>query len=213
MPILTEGAHAGEFIAREANGDRSRAKVTIAASQTLLAGHVIAQAVDTDEGNWTVAKPSGTGTATIASTPNGAGIKAGVYTVRMTGAGSLATFVVIDPDNIVVGTGIVGTQFVGPIIFTLADGATDYAIDDVVTITVPAAEWAEYDPTDTTGLDTPRGILIEPTTTGSGETVEKAAIVRDATITSDLLNWFSGATSGQKTTGLAALAKLGIIAR
>lgn len=38
----SEGTHAGEFIVREANGDRSREKIVVTSGQVLVAGAVIA---------------------------------------------------------------------------------------------------------------------------------------------------------------------------
>lgn len=41
MPELTEGFHTAEFVLSEANGGRSREKVTIVSGQDLVAGEVL----------------------------------------------------------------------------------------------------------------------------------------------------------------------------
>lgn len=57
MTVLTEGRHAAEFVISEANHMRSRGTVTIAASQTLLAGAVLGKV--TANGEHKVLAPGG----------------------------------------------------------------------------------------------------------------------------------------------------------
>lgn len=215
MTTYTEGQHAEEFLVSESNGARSRKAITITASQTLSAGHVIGQMIDVDEGNWTVtAAATGNGVLTPAATPAGVGAKPGVYKVRFVGTDTnLGDFIVIDPDGENVGAGRVGAAFSGPIIFTVADGATDFVMGDTITVEVPGLNWGEYDPTAVNGLSTARGILLDNVTTGVGETQAAVAFVRDCEVNTNDLQWFSGASAGQKTTALAELEKLGIIGR
>lgn len=66
-----------------------------------------------------------------------------------------------------------------------------------------------YNPAAVDGSETVAGILIYPVT----GTAEATILRRHAQVKSLALNWFSGATAGQKTTGIAGLAALGIIAR
>ena len=66
-----------------------------------------------------------------------------------------------------------------------------------------------YDPAATDGSETVAAILIYPVT----GTADAAILRRHAQVKSPALNWFTGATAGQITTGIAGLAALGIIAR
>jgi hypothetical protein len=63
------------------------------------------------------------------------------------------------------------------------------------------------------GSETAAGILVAGVTVESGADADGVAIVRDAGINSDGLTWPDDASAGDKTTALAALAALGIVAR
>ncbi|RDD63823.1 head decoration protein [Ferruginivarius sediminum] len=215
MPTtLTEGKHRGEHLVSEASGHRSRALITIANGEDLKAGHVIGRTVDgasittqADAGN------TGDGAITMEATAVGAGVVSGDYVAScIEPATDGGIFAVQGPDGINVGTAVVGSTFDGPVRFTINDGATDFAAGDRFTITVPDGDWAEYDPTNTDGSDTPRGILYDNVdATGGAE--EAVAHVRDAEVNKAELAWFDGATDDQKSTALKELAKLGIIGR
>ncbi len=89
---------------------------------------------------------SATATAASGNTGNGAmGTvtvsgkgRPGKYTVTITAAASNAgDFVVRDPDGAVIGNGTVGVaHFNGQLLFSLADGSTDFAVGDSFTIVV-----------------------------------------------------------------------------
>lgn len=79
----------------------------------------------------------GNGAMTLDATPYGAGIVAGDYrVVCKTAATDAGTFDVIDPDGAVIGQATVGVAYAGPIKFTIADGTTDFAVNDGFTVTV-----------------------------------------------------------------------------
>lgn len=81
---------------------------------------------------------TGTGAVTLNATPFGGRVKEGVYRVTfIEPEANLGTFIVEDPDGVFVGTGKVGTEFVGPIVFTIAD-STDFIAGDAFTIAVSA---------------------------------------------------------------------------
>ncbi|WP_038384962.1 head decoration protein [Bradyrhizobium elkanii] len=50
MPTFNEGRHPAEFLLSEANGQRSRGNITIAANQTIVPGSVLGQV--TASGQW-----------------------------------------------------------------------------------------------------------------------------------------------------------------
>lgn len=204
MAELTERNYAGEFIVSEANNTRSREKVTVKEASVLLAGHVmglIKTAV--------LAAVSGnTGAGTVGSITVGEDAKVGVYTLKcITVATAAGVFEVKDPDGVTLAPATVAVAYVSDhLSFTIADGSPDFALDDAFTITVAADDWVEYDPTNTDGSQIPAGVLYEAVDATAADT-EGVAIVRDAEVESAALQWFSGASAGQKTTGLAAMAE------
>jgi hypothetical protein len=128
MTIYTEGRHAAEHIASEANGTRSREVVTLLAGNNLPAGAVLAKLTT--------------------------GANAGKYT-KLDPASSA------DPAD--------GTKVAAAVLFA---------------------------PVDATGGDRPAVVNA-----------------RDTEVKAVALGWPAGATSPQKTTALAELAALGIVAR
>lgn len=212
---VTEGAYAFEFLLSEAAGARSRENITIAASQTLLAGSVLGKVLF---GAVTVTPGAtvGTGTGSIGTVTADAGAPAGVYqVVIIEPASNAGTFQVFKPDGTLDGTGVVGVAYNGAINFTLAD-ATDFVAGDRIPVSVAYAagsgQYKAVAPSATDGTQTAAAILGAAFTTGVGETAAAAAIVRDAEVIEDRMDF--GALSGpQQATAVAELATLGIIAR
>jgi hypothetical protein len=81
-----------------------------------------------------------TGNGTMGAITVGAGAQAGIYTLKITKtAANAGDFEVIDPQGDVVGLGTVAVAFnTAGLAFTLADGATDFAVGDSFAITVVA---------------------------------------------------------------------------
>lgn len=80
---------------------------------------------------------TGDGTLTLADPAYGEGVKAGVYKVVFVAEDTdLGSFIVEDPDGIIVGTGTVGVAFDGLVKFTVADGTADFIVGDMFNITV-----------------------------------------------------------------------------
>jgi hypothetical protein len=80
-----------------------------------------------------------TGNGVFGAVTTGANAKPGVYNVLFIEPGAnVGTFEVEDPDGNIVGRGVVGVAFAGPIAFTIADGATDFISGDGFTVTVAA---------------------------------------------------------------------------
>jgi len=214
MTTFTENLHAGNFIASEANGTRSRETVTILSGQDLRAGAVLGKVtVGTASAQ---AGAGNTGNGTMGAITVGAGAKPGDYLLTIiepaTNAGA---FTVEDPDGVTIGTGDVASAFsAGGLAFTLADGGTDFAAGDTFTITVAAGsgKYKEYDPENADGSQTAVAVLFDAADATGGD-VDAVAIVRDAEVTADALVWFDGADADEKATGKADLALVGIIAR
>lgn len=213
MTVLTEGQHTGEFLVTEANGSLSRETVTVLSGQNLKAGHVLGKvAVGTATG---AAVSGNTGNGTIGAVSAGATAKAGVYTATcIEPAANGGTFTVEDPDGVNVGTAVVGTAFAGPVVFTIADGATDFVAGDRFTITVAAGsgKYKEYNPANTDGSQTAVAILYAAVDATAADT-EGVVIARHAEVNAAELVWFSGADANQKSAGLAQIKTNDIVAR
>jgi len=157
-----------------------------------------------------------TGDGTIGTVTIGAGAKAGVYKVTcVEPAMDAGEFIVEDPDGVNVGVATVASEFTGGgLTFTVADGATDFASGDAFTITIAAGsgKYKEYNPANTDGSESAVAVLLDAVD-ATGADKDGVAIARDAEVKSGALEWFSGATSNQKTTGEGELkANAGIIA-
>jgi len=213
MATLTEAFHTAEFLVSEANGSRSRESVIIAASQTLAAGAVLAQVavgavtVTPDEGN--------TGDGVVTATA-GAGTPVGTYAIAFTAAATNGgSFRVTAPDGDQ-HDGVVGTALVvDGLTITIPDGDADWIVTDTISIAVASGsgQYVAYDPTATNGAETAVAVLYGAVTTGAAETAEVAAIVRDAEVAGDLLQFASGVTANQQAAAKTQLAAVGIHAR
>ena len=143
--------------------------VTLAAGENLAAGAVLGQI--TVGGVSAAAAAGNTGNGTIGTLSAGAGAKPGAYkVVNVEPITNLGTFVVEDPDGVIVGRAFVGTPFTGPVNFTIADGATDFVAGDTFTVTVAAGS-GQYKlavAAATDGSATPKRILAKATDATSG---------------------------------------------
>jgi len=78
-----------------------------------------------------------TGNGVFGAVTTGADAKVGVYKVIFIEPGAnVGTFIVEDPDGIILGKGVVAVAFAGAINFTIADGAADFVAGDGFTVTV-----------------------------------------------------------------------------
>jgi hypothetical protein len=145
----------------------------------------------------------------------GAGAKPGVYTLTIIEPGTnVGTFIVVDPDGIEIGTGVVAAAFVaGGLSFTLADGSTDFVAGDGFLITVAAGsgKYTAVDVAGTDGRQTACAIIWDKCDASSADT-KAAAITRDAEVNKEDLDWGS-LNAGQITTARAQLALVGILVR
>lgn len=212
---ITEGQYTGEFLVSEAPGTRSRETITLLSGQNLKAGAVLGK-VTIDTASVVGAAAAGnTGNGTIGTLSAGTGVQVGVYrAVCIEPAANGGVFAVEDPHGVGIGNASVGVEFSGQVVFTIADGATDFVAGDAFNITVAAGsgKYKEYNPGNTDGSQTALAVLYDNVDASGGD---KAAVIvaRDAEVNGEELQWFSGATSNQKTTGKAQLALQGIIAR
>lgn len=83
-----------------------------------------------------------TGNGTITASPTvGAGARVGIYRLICVEPGTnVGTFEMEDPDGNILGRAVVAVEAVlGGLTFTIADGATDFVVGDMFTITVSGA--------------------------------------------------------------------------
>lgn len=215
MTILTQGRPAGGFLLSEAPGYRSREQIIIAASQTLLAGAVLA-AIPNGDPVVTAGTPVGAGNGAIGSWTADAGAPSGRWTIELLGTGATAAYAVNRPDGTRDGVGAVASAYNGGINGTLADGSTDWAEGTVIPMDVAYDEagftWVKHDPEGVNGSQVAAAILWDDVTTAAGETAKANAIVRDAEVVKADLIW-DDHNAGEKVTALAQLAAQGVIAR
>ena len=213
MTELTEGQHKAEFIVTEANGSLSRETITVLSGQSLQPGHVLGKVT---VGTTTGAAASGnTGNGTIGTVSAGTTAKPGTYQIAcIEAAANSGTFVVEDPDGVIVGHAVVGSAFAGAVNFTVADGSADFAAGDrfVVTVAAGSVKYKEYNPANTDGSQTAVAISLDKVDASAGDT-PAVIIARHAEVNEAELIWFSGATSDQKAAGLAQLKTQTIVAR
>lgn len=220
MTVLTEGRHPGEFIMTEANGQRSREAVTIAAEQAIEPGYLLSK-LAIAAGAVAISQAfagTGNGVLTFSDPAYNTKVKDGDYTVTcFEAAADGGKFNVEDPSGKNIGTATVGAAFNKEIKFTIADGATDFVVGDTFTVSVAADaedyQYAAYDPAGTDGSEEPSAIAIYGVTTGEDETADIAAITDDAEVNGHCLAWPSGITASQKADAIQSLNRSGIKVR
>lgn len=94
---------------------------------------------------------------------------------------------------------------------TLESGQ-DLAAGTVLGVVTASGKYTQFDQDGADGSEAAAGILVYPTDATGGDTA-CAAIIRDAEVNAAELTWPTDIIAGEKTTALAQLAALGIIAR
>lgn len=145
MSTLTENRHCGEYLVSEPNGYQGREAVTVISGQNLVAGAVIGL-ITKAQAAAPIPTVSGTGNGTMSAVKGGPGVKTGNYVVTCTGTATHGgTFSVVDPEGesltsltLTASSGASTSYSNDQISFTITDGGTDFAEDDVFTIAVTA---------------------------------------------------------------------------
>jgi hypothetical protein len=220
MPtVLIEGNYLNDLLKWEMENYHSREQVTVLAGQDLVMGSVIGK-IKTGSVPTTGTAGTNTGTGTCVSVTGGAKTKVGVYTLRCVGvAANGGIFSVRDPDGEALPDAVMGAYSNPAINFTLTDGATDFALGDTFTITVPAGSGKvrELNLTGIDGSEDAYGILtagadtndstqkqvaytsggtaeLQPGMVVTGETSGATAQVVSLTLTSG--TWTAGTAAG-----------------
>ncbi len=220
MTTFTEGRHAAEFVLSEANHNRSRDNIVIAASQTIVPGQIlVATGVAASITSSAAADAGNTGNGAITldgSNPVASGAQDGVYrAVCIAVAVNGGTFEVFDPRGIALGKVAVGATFNNQIKFVIADGATDFVAGDAFAITVGVEDTdLQYGALTTAGAGAAKVALpLYGATTGASETKGVSAITRSAEVNGKTLTWPAGITAAVQASVVAALARAGIVVR
>lgn len=224
MTTLTENPHTGEFIVSEAPGTRSREQITLTGSALVDPGTVLGM-VETGTPTLTVGTPfsgvGGTvGNGTISAATADAGAMAGNWQLECTATGATGKFKVIKPDGTIDGILTIGSAYNGTrsINITVADGASDWLVGDIIPITVSyqdgesVPKYEAYDQDGTDGSQIAAGILYAAKTATVGG-VDAVAVKRDAEVNGNLLTWPSDITADEKAIAIAQLADLNIHVR
>jgi len=210
MSFTHQAARAADFILSEANGQRSRENIIMAAGSGVVhAGTLIAKIT---AANAATATPAGgnTGNGTFGSIIVSSEAISGPYAVAITKAAENGgEFVVTGPTGAEVGAGEVGEAFdAGGLKFTIADGATDFVVGDSWSVSVLAnlGEWVPYDEDGSNdGRRAASGVLYAAVDATTSD-VQAVAVVRDAEVATALL-------IGLDTDGRADLLAQGILVR
>ncbi|BBK36079.1 hypothetical protein STAQ_11570 [Allostella sp. ATCC 35155] len=220
MTVLALPAAAGDWLKHESDPRFARDPVTIASTgstRTVPSGTVLGRiAVATPAAAAAVGGNVGNGV--LGAVTVGVGAIPGIFRLEIfQTATDGGAFAVTGPDGRLLGIGRVGVAFAGGgLAFTLADGGTDFAAGDAFAITVSpgSGKLVELDPAGTLGTAVAAAVLVDPVTVPAAGDAPALALVRGpALVRADGLVWPAAYAADDIAAGLAALARLGIVAR
>lgn len=218
MPALTMSPTLGDLLKYELDRNVQRETVTLAQGTSFKLGAVLGRI--TKGAVSSAAKAggnTGNGTLTLANPAADATAKPGVYKVRcFQTAVNGGTFTVIDPDGLQIGVALVGQQFANGVIFTVADGATDFVVGDGFDVTVAAGsgKYRLSPASDVDGSDKAAAVLLEDKdATAADKTV--VVLVRGPAVLSKATLVFDASVdqAAEKAAKHAQLADAGIVPR
>ncbi len=217
--LSDSGRRAGCFIAGESNFWRSREHILIP-STSLLAGTVLGEIDPAVPAGSLLSQAGaanvGNGVLTVdATAPVGSTARPGAYrAVLTTVAANGGTFTVYDPLGTLIATVAVGATFNNQIKFVIADGATDFALNDEFVLTVNREEgrWAQWAPGGSGGVEVAAGVLFDDCDATLAPQ-RAVALTRDFEADDQMLIWPTGMTATQKAAAVVSLAARGIVVR
>lgn len=185
------------------------------ADRILLLGTVVGMALF---GAVVVAAAGGnTGNGVLDAVVLGDAAKVGAYTLTCTAASADGgVFQVVDPEGYRLVDAEVGVDYDSPqLAFGLADGATDFAVGDVLTITVPegSGKVVALAPDATDGTQLASGVLMADVTAPDGVDASGPVIEQDAILIGDGLIWPDAIDPADKTAALTRLRAAGLTIR
>ena len=220
FPTLTESRRPCSFLLSELDGNGSRDNLVVAKSQSLVPGQVLGRraVLATAAAVATLANgDAGDGVVTMdATAPVRGDAEVGIYQVVFTGTGATAAFNVVNPRGTVVGTGAVGTPFVGPIKFAIADDAAHhYGVGDIINVAVSIGqfEYGALNPAATDGFQVAAAIALYGIVTTAAAQGAIAGVTRVAEVMGPILTWPAGSSLAYRATAIASLASRNIVVR
>ena len=225
MTTLYEQRHPCGFVLSEGEGTMSRENLVVASGQQLAAGQVLGRRAVVSTAAATVAPAvgnAGDGAVTLdAVAPIRSDVETGVYTLDFLSGGATAEFNLISPSGRIVGSGAVGTPFLGPLKFAIADDAAKhYAAGDRITVTttVGTFEHGAFDPAATDGLQNAVGLALYPANTvtagyQAGVQGFIAGLMRLAEVNGAMLVWPSDIAPATQAAAIAQLGARSILVR
>lgn len=219
-PVLTEGVRPGAAIMSEGNFHISREEGLVPAETVIAANALVARmaAGAAAVGITTSYAGTGNGVLTLASPAYNGQVKNGVYKATcITVAANGGTFRVEDPEGKEIGSVAVGAAFNKAVKFTIADGATDFALGDEFSLNVSVDEedfvYVPFVPAGTDGSEVPVAYSIYSVVTLANQTKSTALITNDAELNGNCINWPAGITDVQRNDAINALRERGIKVR
>lgn len=210
MSILVEHNRLPDIVRRELSPSFSREAVTFTGSAIPLCavvgritkGTPVAAVVD---GN--------TGAGTITGLALGTQAEIGVYRLECAEAiAGSGVFHVTTPSGLRLEDATVGAAYDSPhFACIISDGDPDFAVGDVLTVTVPAGsgKCTILDPSAVDGSQVAAGFSIAAYDAATAD-VRGVIVSGFAVVIGELLSWPADITAAQKTQALAELAALGI---
>lgn len=217
MSEITESNRLNDIVKYELERGMSREIITLAEGENLVVGSVLGKKSLGDCPTEGEVVSGATGGGTCTSVTAGAKAKVGTYVLRCIVAGATAIFTVQDPDGYALPNAVVAAAYENDQInFTINDGSPDFAVGDLITITIPEGDGdivqIDFDAVD--GSQNAYGVLTAACDASSGDK-KAVAIVRMAQIVPGNLVWpvtSPVVSAEQKASALAQMAEKGIVA-
>lgn len=210
MSTLTMAARDGEFLVWDLDPSYNRETINVNTPQDLADGTVLGR-IKSGAG----AKVSGTGDGTVGAVTLGPDAEVGIYVLTgLTESANAGTFSVRSPSGAYLPPLTVAVAYATTHInLTIADGANDWDIGDVIHVTVTGGDYEALDPSANTGEQSAAGILFAAVDASDADAAGVALVRGPAVVKAESLIWPEGISDANKAIALAKLAQAGIVAR
>lgn len=214
MTSAAQPAQLSDVLLFEESSLYSRSLVSLLDGSDVDYGTVLGK-IATDAAGGVTADAGNTGDADVSgvAVTIGAAAQVGAYTLTCTAEASNAgTFSVVAPDTTALPALTVAVAYASShISLTIPDGAEDWDIGDILTVTV-TGRFTNLDDTASDGTEDAAGIAIG-VAAPDGADGEVVALLRHAVVKKSGLVWPSTADAAEQTTGISQLEALGIMVR